>query len=141
MQNTKTANRIKPLMPIEKLLLDKIDLEAKCREQEKKLNENFDYIRVNSSNLIVSGITALLFSFGGHAKNRPEEKALAVVSGKKQSRENTLLSFDNLWMVAKNLTPVIWSIVQPMIIRWGANKVKSMLFGSPSKKNHASIEK
>jgi hypothetical protein len=78
-----------------------------------------------------------LFSSGGRTKNKPEEQTVALVDKNRQSQNNDFLSVDNLFIVAKSLAPIVWSIIQPMLIKWGVNKLKSMLFGSFSKKNRA----
>ena len=141
MQKRKTENPNNPLTPIEKLLADKTAIAAKCRLQEVKLNEHFDYIRVNSSGLILSGLTSILFSSGGRAKNKPEYQAVALVDKNQPSQNNAILTLDNLFIVAKSLAPVVWSIVQPMLVRWGINKLKRLLFGSSVKRNRAAAAK
>ena len=141
-RNLKTTDKLRPPAPIEMLLVHKTDLEAKCRIQEKKINENFDIIRANTSGILISGLTSLLFSSGrGRTKNKPAEQAIVPVDKNGQSQNNALFTVDNIFSVAKNLAPVVWSIMQPILIRWGINKVKSILFGSFSKKNRASAAK
>ena len=139
-QSSKTPSQSKPLTPAEQLLIDKISLQEKCRRQEKKLNANFDYIRVNSSFLLTSTLSSLLFS-PRRAKEKPEKQAVAIIDETSQSLDKALLSFDNLYLVAKSFAPIVWNIIQPMLVRWGISKVKSMIFGSPAKKNRTTTAK
>ena len=134
-----TINRSKPLTPIEKLLADKNEVKIKCRLQGKKLNDSFDYIRENSSGIIISGITSLLFP-SGHTKHKPAEQTVAIIDKTKPSRDSALLS-TNLLIVAKSLTPIVWKIVKPILIRWSINKVKTLLYGTFSNKNRTSTLK
>ena len=123
----------KPLTPIEKLLADKIELQAKCRMRESRLNENFEYIKDNTSTFFISGISSLLFP-SGRTKSKPQEQAVAVVGENKQSPENALLSYDNLLTIGRSLVPLAWSIIQPLLIRWAINRAKSMVLGLFSRK-------
>jgi hypothetical protein len=70
---------MKPPTAIEKLLADKSDVEAKCKLQEKKLADDFEYIRKNASFLLLSGISFLLFS-NGHTKKKSETQSVALAS-------------------------------------------------------------
>lgn len=137
-QDRTTTKRSESPTPIEKLLADKIELEAKCRLRETKLNEDFDYIRDNSSRLILSGLSSLLFPSAGPKQNKPEEQAVAVVGKNRQSQNNALLAVDNLQVAARVIVPAVWRIVRPVLIKWGINKVKSILIRTFTPKNRSS---
>ncbi|MDR2914893.1 MAG: hypothetical protein LBV74_08700 [Tannerella sp.] len=136
-QNQKTTSRNRPLTPIEQLFADKIDIKAKCRIQEKKLNEDFEYIKDHASGLLLSGISSLLFSSGG-SKNKSEKHSVPHTGENKHSPDNSPLSVSDFLSVAKSMAPVAWDIIQPLILTWGINKAKSLLFGLFSKKKRIS---
>jgi len=130
----------KPLTPLEKLLANKSELQAKCRMREENLNVNFEYIRENSSGFFISGLSSLLFP-SGRAKNKPPEQAVAVIGENKQAPENSLLSYDNLLSIGRSLVPLAWTIIQPLLIRWAINKAKSMILGLFTRKKPGSPAK
>jgi len=133
-QNREPISLSKPLTPIEQLQIEKIQLEARCRIQEERLNESFDYIRANTFSLLVSGLSFLFFN-SGQAKNKSEKQAVAVIDQDKQTQDSAFLSSDNLLMLAKSFTPIVWTIVKPMLIKWGINKAKAMILNIFDKKN------
>ena len=124
-QHTETTIKRKPLTPIESLLAEKKEIESKCSVKAKKINDTIDYIRENSSGLIISGLSSLLFSSGRY-KNKHEKQAIALVDDNSQPQNITLQNN----ILAKKIPPLIWSMLKPMLIRWGIKKVKSMFFGS-----------
>ncbi|MDR1523750.1 MAG: hypothetical protein LBS79_00645 [Tannerella sp.] len=117
-QNQHPKIRNRPLSPIEQLLADKTNIKAMCREQEQKLGEDFAYLRENVSGLLLSGISSLLFSSGKAGKKTDE-----------RNESNVPFAASGYLAITKSLLPVIWSIVQPMLITWGINKAKSFIFG------------
>ena len=126
-QTEKSIN--KQLTPIEKLLADKNILKEKCRTQEKKLNDDFTYIRDNATSLLLSGVSALIFP----PKNTPKttsDKQLSITSGTENNNTSkSQLSISEYFTIAKSLLPVAWEIVQPIIIAWGIKKAKSFFLG------------
>ncbi|MDR0572746.1 MAG: hypothetical protein LBG96_01725 [Tannerella sp.] len=138
-QNRKMTIRNRPLTPIEKLFADRIDIKAKCRVQEKKLNEDFEYIKDHTSYLLLSGISSLLFSSGGN-KNKSEKQSVAHAGENQHSSNSAPLSLSDFLYVAKSMAPAVWDIIQPLIITWGINKAKSLLFGLFFKKKKISSE-
>ena len=132
-----TPNR--PPMPIEKLLADKNEVEARCRIQEKKLHDDLGYIRDNASHILLSGLSTLLFPSAGHAKSpkrKPETQSVVPVNDK-SVQNGSPFSVSNLSVVAGAIAPIVWKIVRPMIIKWGMNKAKSLLIGLFTKKEVA----
>jgi hypothetical protein len=93
-----------------------------CREQEKKLGEDFAYIRDNAPELLLSGILSLLFS--------SEKKTDTAANGRSKRDELTdpFIASDYL-AIARSLLPVVRSIIQPMLITWGINKAISLISG------------
>ena len=127
-----TAQHI-PLTPIEQLLADKSNVEAKCDIREQKLQENFEYIRHNASSLLFSGLTSLLFS-SGQSKKKPASQSVALINDHQATQNIDLLSFSNLFVIVKKMIPVMWEIVQPLLINWGIKKAKSLFLGLFTKK-------
>ena len=134
--NRKITGQSLPLTPIEKFMADKKEVEAKCSIREKKLYDDFEYIQKNASSLILSGLTSLLFS-SGHTKKKPETQSVALIDNKQSTQNNNLLSLSNLLVVAKKMIPIVWEIVQPLLINWGIKKAKSLLTGLFTKKKSA----
>ena len=116
--------RNKPLTPIEKLHAEKIGIEEKCRVQEKKLDDDFVYIKDNAASLILSGISTLLFP----PKNITQ-LALSSETAKNSTTKSPALSLSDYIAITKSMLPVVWGIIQPIIIAWGIRKAKSVLEG------------
>ena len=127
----------KHLTPIERLVAEKKEIEAQCRLQEEKLNDDYIYIRENASGLLLSGLTSLLFS-SGNSKNGGV-KQTAGASGSGRIEENVSFSASDYLNIAKSLLPVAWEIAQPIIITWGINKAKSLLLGLFTKKKKTPV--
>jgi hypothetical protein len=122
--NRHTEIRLKPLSPIEQLLADKMKIEMMCHEQEKKLGEDFAYIRNNASGVILSGISSLLFP----SKNAGNKTGQTVPDGSSKQNKVPLAAPDYI-AITKMLWPVAWNIIQPMLITWGISKAKSFISG------------
>jgi len=136
----------RPPMPIEKLLADKNEVETKCGIQEKRLYDDLEYIRSNAANLLLSGLTTLLFSSGNakNAKSAKQKREIQSVTPANAplSAQNALpVSASDLWVVARTITPVVWDIVRPVLINWGIDKAKSLLIGLFTKKKVAATAK
>jgi len=132
----KIASHNMPLTPIEQLLADKDFVEAQCSIREKKLQDDFEYIHHNATSLLFSGLTTLLFS-SGSTKRKPETQSVALNYDRQPAQSANLLSLSDLFVVAQKMLPVVWEIVQPMLISWGIKKVKSLIFGLFTKKKSA----
>ena len=139
-QNLKQKTRNKTLTPIEMLLASKIDIEEKCRLQEKKLNEDLAYIQDNTASLILSSISTLLFPQKNKTKNAGKQSSHTLPQKSRSTQKaspdiessttkSTALSLYDYIAITKNLMPVAWGILQPIIISWGIKKAKSMLIG------------
>lgn len=133
-QNRKElTTRHKPLTPIEKLLADKVDIEAKCRIQEQKLNEDFTYIQNNAYGLLLSGISTLLFP-PRNPSSKNEKLSLPASGNDTHEAKNSPISISDYLSIAKGLMPVVWEIAQPLLLTWGIGKAKSLLHGLFAKK-------
>jgi hypothetical protein len=140
--------RHKPLTPIEKLLKDKIELREKCRVQEKKLCDDFAYIRDNASSLLLSGVSSLLFSSrnatkrNGKLSGEDEHNAVEnmAIESDASGRHAPILVSD-LFALSKTLWPVVWEIAQPILITWGVRKASSLFLGLFFKKKKSALRR
>ena len=130
---------ITTLTPIEQLVAYKSIVEAKCAAQQKKLYEDVEYIQNNASSLIFSGLVSLLFS-SGQTKKKPETQSVMLINDSQSTRNNNLLSSSTIFFVAKKMIPVVWEIVQPLLINWGIKKAKSLLVGLFTKKKSVPVK-
>jgi len=121
--------RNKPLTPIEKLQAEKIDIEAKCRMQEKKLDDDFAYIKHNASSLLLSGISTLLFPPKNTTTKTGQQLALSSETADYNMTKSPVLSLSDYIAITKSMLPVVWGVLQPIIIAWGIRKAKSVLSG------------
>ena len=119
-----TAPRSQPMTPIERLLMEKKTLAEQCSLREKQLSEDFEYIRNNASALFLSGLSELLFSSFSSPK-KSDSQALVdntpAVSGS--------LATSGLLGLAGKLTPIVWEMVKPALIKWGISKAKAFIIG------------
>jgi hypothetical protein len=126
--NKYTELRPKPCSPIEQLIADKKRLEAQCHKQEKKLGEDFAFLHDHASELILSGISSLLFSSKiSKEKNEPSSTARTGIYKQNTTSKKTFAAPTYL-LIIQSLLPVAWNIIQPMLITWGINKAKSLVF-------------
>jgi hypothetical protein len=109
-------SRNKPrLSPIEQLHADKRRIEAQCREQEKKLGEDFAGMWKHAPSLLLSGISSMLFPADNFGRKAGDD-----------SRNAAFTASDYL-AVTKSLLPVAWNIIRPMLVTWAIHKAKSLV--------------
>jgi len=131
-QQTPDRNKIirnKPLTPIEKLHAEKNGIEEKCRIQEKKLDDDFVYIKDNASSLILSGISTLLFPPKNTTKENGQQLAPSAETAGRNMSKSPALTLADYIAITKSMLPVVWGVLQPIIITWGIRKAKSVLSG------------
>ena len=108
--------------PIQKLLTDKEQIRQQCHQQELKLNEDMIYFHDNAAGLLLSGVSALLFS--GSGKTAKKDK-VALPSAHSQATVSSGLS--DFLSIGKMMVPVLWDIAQPFIITWCIRKLKKII--------------
>jgi hypothetical protein len=118
----KKANRHKRLSPIEQLQADKTDLKEKCRIQEKKIRANLTYMQDHTGRFLLSGISSLLCSAKSSARPLPTR---SVTNPDKLN--NSRYSLSNYRTIAKVALPLVWEILQPILITWGLSQAKSLI--------------
>ena len=127
-QNRNKTIRNKTLTPIEILHAEKIGIEEKCRIQEKKLDDDFVYIKDNASSLLLSGVSTLLFPQKNTTTKAGQQLSLASGTNGHNATKSPVLSVSDYFAITKSLLPVAWEVIQPIIIAWGIKKAKSILF-------------
>ncbi|BES60316.1 MULTISPECIES: hypothetical protein [Dysgonomonas] len=121
------------LTPIEKLREEKARLTCECAEQEQHLLERVGYARENFGRLLIgsvfsstkSGFGDIFSLFTGGKKSRSRQKEDEDIE-----EESSISRFAPMLMGA---APLIWEVVQPMLIGLVVKKIKS-LFTKKKKK-------
>ncbi len=121
--------QMKQPTPLEKLQADKILLQEACRKQEQKLGESFSYLQENAGSIVLSGLSLLLFGGNKPSKGKTAGNTAKPAGQKAQNAAtpSAALGMGDYLSLAKKLTPVLWEIVQPLVVRWGIRKAKKML--------------
>lgn len=114
-----TTNLPQTLTPLERLLHEKRRVTEECELRKIKLNADCAYIQAHAGSLLLSGLSALLFS-GGNKKQ--EAKASANQSA--TAAPAMPWGWGDLLAVGKSLLPVAWEVAQPIIMTWGIKKVR-----------------
>ena len=116
----------KPQTPLEKLLSDKEQLYRRCAQQQKKLNDDFLYIQENVAGVFLHGFTSLLFP-GTTQKKATSSDAIAATNNRLST------SIDYLDLI-RELSPIAWDVVKPLLLTWGIKKIQSWFTGLLSQK-------
>ncbi|MDR2774915.1 MAG: hypothetical protein LBC19_09285 [Tannerella sp.] len=124
--NQHSKIRLKPLSPVEQLFADKRNIEAQCRKKEKKLGDDFACLRDNAAGVFLSVVSSLLLPPGKSGK-----KTGAATTG--SYKRNGLkipaaAAAPAYYAVIRSLIPTAWNIIRPMLITWGINKAKSLIY-------------
>lgn len=118
--------------PLEKLTSDKERIRLQCSIQGQKINNDISYIQENAGNLLLSGLSSLLFpnskqttaQTGGAGQAAPNAAALASVP----------FGLTEYLSIAKSMVPVAWELAQPFIVSWGVKKAKKWFVNLFTKK-------
>ena len=113
--------------PFEKLLAEKERIRQQSQKQEQKLNEGLSYLQDNAGSLLLSGVSALLFSGSATAK---KNKALpASEHSQAVHAPTTSLGLADFLPIGKMMIPVLWELAQPLIITWCIRRLKKAFSG------------
>lgn len=118
--------------PLEKLQADKLRIQQACLEQENKINKTFTYIQENAGSLLLSGLSSLLFPAKPQKKGETEP-ATAV---KAAPTTASPLGLSDYLSVGKALMPLVWEVIQPLVVSWGIRTIRKKitnLFSSSKK--------
>lgn len=111
--------------PLEKLISDKQRIMQECSFQEQKLNEDFLYIQDNAANLLLSGISSLLFP-KTKAKSDKTEYSPTVPAGESTTPS---LGLSDYLSVVQGLLPLAWDVARPLLVSWGIRKAQGWIIG------------
>lgn len=105
------------LSEIEKLRLEKAELIEECHQYEERLLDRWIYTKENLGSLTVNSIFAsakmgLSDLFGGFFGSKETEEDSKASSG-----------FIKTIMV---ISPIVWSIAQPLLFKFALRKIKSI---------------
>jgi hypothetical protein len=116
--------------PLEKLQVEKERVRHLLQQQEHKLNEDLSYLQENAGVVLLSGLTSFLFpgSKGSKKKALPADKQSQAVQAPMAS-----YGFADFLSIGKMMIPVLWEIMQPLIITWGIRKLKTAFAGKNKK--------
>ncbi len=112
-----------PQTPLEKLISDKERIQRLCEYQEQKLNEDFSYIQENAGNLLLSGLSSLLFPGNKQTSKTAGKDTAPAVTG----QSSFALGIPDMLSLAKGMIPIAWDIIQPLLMTWGIKKAKKWL--------------
>ena len=108
--------------PLQILTAEKEQIRRQCLLTEQKLNEGFVYMQDNASSLLLSGVSSLLFP--GSGKTAKKEKTSLPST---QAQATSSLGLSDFLTIGKTMAPVLWDIVQPLIITWCIRKVRQII--------------
>jgi hypothetical protein len=111
------------LTPLEELRQEKAIARRECAESEERLGKSWTYLSDNAGPLLFqSAMNTVLrqFGFGPKEKSKDTDSDGVVHRG----LLGTLMAY----------YPIVWKIVQPMLLRFVIRKIKSIFSGKKKKK-------
>jgi hypothetical protein len=117
--------KIQTQTPSEILSAQKARLEEEINISRRKLDSDLVYLKENSTSLLFSGLTNIIFPAAITTKEKPDSANLSV--SKKEAKP---FSSTDILALSKNMLPIVWEIVRPIIISWGIDKAKSLIIGA-----------
>lgn len=117
-------NKNKELTPLQQLRLQKSRYKKLYLADEERLSKNWNYLTNNTSTVILNTI------FGGSKKTQENKEGLQE---RIQTPFGSIGSFSSVFSGLAGSLPIIWEIVQPMLISLAIKKIKG-LFSSKKKK-------
>lgn len=117
-------NKNKELTPLQQLRLQKSKYKKLYLTDEERLTKNWNYLTNNTSTVIFNTI------FGGSKKTQENKEGLQE---RIQTPFGSIGSFSSVFSGLASSLPLIWEVVQPMLINLAIKKIKG-LFTSKKKK-------
>lgn len=111
------------LSALEELRLEKARLTNECAEEKEQLLYNLEYTKGNVGRLLINS----LFS----STKSGVSDIFSSFSGKDKDSKNSTSGIGSMVM---SIAPLIWEMIQPMIITFAFKKVKSVFTRKPKKK-------
>lgn len=118
------------LTPLEELHREKEIVRRECEMSEYRLKDQFSYLSDNAVSLLFnSAVNSIFGKLGfssriGQSKEKEEE----------HSQQSSLGIFQNVYNGLAAYSPLIWEIVQPMLWRYAAKKIKNLFSGKKKKR-------
>ena len=122
---TTKTNKISPL---EELRMEKASLKQECAKKEAALEEHWNYLSENAGSLLIGCAVSNVKRSLGLAPVRTKIKERPNAGGK--SPESTL---QNILGIAKSSFPMLWEVIQPMLVSYVMRKIKDRFFGKKRK--------
>lgn len=130
------------LSAMDELRQEKMRLAEECASQEKRLRETLDFAKGNFGSLLLgsvfsstkSGLSGIMSLFGGG-------KSSSKVKNKDDEDESSSSSGSWLMPMLVSATPLVWEIVQPMLVGMVLDKVKSLFMPSKKKRKKKIFKK
>lgn len=117
-------NKNKELTPLQQLRLQKSRYKKLYLADEERLSKNWNYLTNNTSTVIFNTI------FGGSKRTQENKEGLQE---RIQTPFGSIGSFSSVFSGLAGSLPIIWEVVQPMLISLAIKKIKG-LFSSKKKK-------
>lgn len=117
-------NKNKELTPLQQLRLQKSKYKKSYLADEERLTKNWNYLTNNTSTVIFNTI------FGGSKRSQENREG---VQERIQTPFGSIGSFSSVFSGLAGSLPIIWEVVQPMLISLAIKKIKG-LFSSKKKK-------
>lgn len=117
-------NKNKELTPLQQLRLQKSKYKKSYLADEERLTKNWNYLTNNTSTVIFNTI------FGGSKRSQENKEG---VQERIQTPFGSIGSFSSVFSGLAGSLPIIWEVVQPMLISLAIKKIKG-LFSSKKKK-------
>lgn len=106
------------LSEIEKLRLEKAEIIQECRQYEDRLLERWKYSKDNFGYLTINSLfTSAKLGFND---------LLGGLLGGKSTREDDQKSNSGFMQTIMAASPIVWSIAQPLLIKFALRKIKSI---------------
>lgn len=125
----KQNTTMKELTPVERLKAEKLYFKQLSKQHEKALTADFQYIQKNASTLLLSGLSSLIFpGFKSVKAKEPTPQKTA------ESSSSPAMELSGYISLAKEMLPVAWHIIQPIILTWGIKQTQKWLSNKLFKK-------
>ncbi|MDL2277028.1 hypothetical protein LJC57_00385 [Parabacteroides sp. OttesenSCG-928-G07] len=112
------------MTPLELLKSEQSRLKRESKLMEKELAADFQYIHENAGSLLISTVSSLFFS---HSKaGRKNASAAEKPTGGPSESIVSSLANPELLSIAGGVLPLVWSVVQPIVLAWGMKRVKNI---------------
>lgn len=118
------------MTPLEELRKEKEIVRSEVAESEVRLSEHWTYVSENAVPIIFDG------AVNGIARYLGFGNALAPKKAKEEDSVGSSGIFQNVFGIFSAYSPLVWEIVQPMLLRFAVRKIKSLFTRKKKRKNN-----